>query len=135
MERRYVTDDLVTSDIATIAARQAITSSGIDLESLDYIIVAHNPPIVSLIKNPTIHPPNAAADSHNAAPDGLILITRRILYRFTPVIIAGVRAGLTFCLGNAPALVCLRLIPLSSILPYPPSVPTVSTEVYPPLIV
>lgn len=41
-ERRYVGDDLVTSDIASIAARNAIESSGTDPESLDYIIVAHN---------------------------------------------------------------------------------------------
>src|SRR5687768_8998938 len=41
-ERRYVTDDLVTSDIAADAARNALESSNIDPESLDYIIVAHN---------------------------------------------------------------------------------------------
>jgi 3-oxoacyl-[acyl-carrier-protein] synthase-3 len=41
-ERRWVTDDLVTSDIATIAASDALESSGIDPESLDYVIVAHN---------------------------------------------------------------------------------------------
>lgn len=41
-ERRYVTDDLVASDIASLAARDALESSGIDGETLDYIIVAHN---------------------------------------------------------------------------------------------
>src|SRR5437763_5851092 len=41
-ERRYVPDDLVTSDIAFDAARQALESSKIDREKLDYIIVAHN---------------------------------------------------------------------------------------------
>jgi len=41
-ERRYVPDDLVTSDIAALAAEQAILSSGIDPETLDYLIVAHN---------------------------------------------------------------------------------------------
>ncbi len=41
-ERRYVTDDLNTSDIAYFAAKDAIINSGIDKESLDYIIVAHN---------------------------------------------------------------------------------------------
>src|SRR5438132_2561267 len=41
-ERRYVADDVVTSDIATAAARDALESSGIDAESLDTIIVAHN---------------------------------------------------------------------------------------------
>jgi len=41
-ERRYVTEDLKTSDIAYFAAEDAIINSGIDKESLDYIIVAHN---------------------------------------------------------------------------------------------
>lgn len=41
-ERRYVTDDLLTSDIATIAAKKAIDDAGIDPETLDYIIFAHN---------------------------------------------------------------------------------------------
>jgi len=41
-ERRYVTDDLATSDIAYYAAMDAIRSANIDKEELDYIIVAHN---------------------------------------------------------------------------------------------
>lgn len=40
--RRYVSDDLVASDIGFFAAQDALDSSGIDKESLDYIIVAHN---------------------------------------------------------------------------------------------
>jgi 3-oxoacyl-[acyl-carrier-protein] synthase-3 len=39
-ERRYVTDDLTTSDIAYMAAKEAL--DGIDKESLDCIIVAQN---------------------------------------------------------------------------------------------
>jgi len=39
-ERRYATDDLTTSDIAFMAAEE--TLEGVDKESLDYIIVAHN---------------------------------------------------------------------------------------------
>ena len=41
-ERRYVTNDLDSSNIATFAAQKAIEDSGIDPESLDQIIVAHN---------------------------------------------------------------------------------------------
>jgi 3-oxoacyl-[acyl-carrier-protein] synthase-3 len=41
-ERRHVGDDLMASDIAFFAAEDAFNSSGIDRESLDYIIVAHN---------------------------------------------------------------------------------------------
>jgi 3-oxoacyl-[acyl-carrier-protein] synthase-3 len=40
MERRYATDDLTTSDIAFMAAEEAL--EGADRESLDYIIMAHN---------------------------------------------------------------------------------------------
>lgn len=41
-ERRWVTDDLVTSDIAYLSALDALNSSGFDKETIDYIIVAHN---------------------------------------------------------------------------------------------
>ncbi len=41
-ERRYVTDDLVTSDIAAMAGEKAIEAAGINKEELDYVIVAHN---------------------------------------------------------------------------------------------
>lgn len=41
-ERRYVSDNLLTSDIATIAAKKAIEDAKIDPETLDYIILAHN---------------------------------------------------------------------------------------------
>lgn len=41
-ERRYVTNDLNTSDIATLAAKKAIEAAKIDPETLDYIIFAHN---------------------------------------------------------------------------------------------
>jgi 3-oxoacyl-[acyl-carrier-protein] synthase-3 len=41
-ERRYVPDDMFASDIAYEAAKDALSSSGIDQESLDYLIVAHN---------------------------------------------------------------------------------------------
>jgi len=41
-ERRYVSADLVASDIAAIAAGEAIANAGIDPETLDMLIVAHN---------------------------------------------------------------------------------------------
>ncbi|MCK4639292.1 MAG: ketoacyl-ACP synthase III, partial [Bacteroidales bacterium] len=42
LERRHITDNLVVSDIAYFAAKNAIESSKIDKETLDYIIVAQN---------------------------------------------------------------------------------------------
>lgn len=41
-ERRYVENHLTTSDIAYLAAKEAIFNSGIDPETIDYIIMAHN---------------------------------------------------------------------------------------------
>jgi len=41
-ERRYANRDQVTSDLGLIAAQAAILDSGIDPETLDYIIFAHN---------------------------------------------------------------------------------------------
>jgi 3-oxoacyl-[acyl-carrier-protein] synthase III len=41
-ERRWVTEDQTNSDIAAIAGKEAINAAGIDPETLDYIIVAHN---------------------------------------------------------------------------------------------
>ena len=41
-ERRYLEPGLNTSDMAFIASQRAIEAAGIDPETLDYIIVAHN---------------------------------------------------------------------------------------------
>jgi len=40
--RRYATSDLNASDMATLASKIALKDAGIDPETLDYIIVAHN---------------------------------------------------------------------------------------------
>lgn len=41
-ERRYAPDDMVASDLAYEAGLAAVQDSGIDPETLDYIIIAHN---------------------------------------------------------------------------------------------
>jgi 3-oxoacyl-[acyl-carrier-protein] synthase-3 len=41
-ERRYAPAEMNTSDMAYEAAKDALASSGIDAETLDYLIVAHN---------------------------------------------------------------------------------------------
>jgi 3-oxoacyl-[acyl-carrier-protein] synthase-3 len=41
-ERRYASYDLLASDMGALAAKKALKSAGIERESLDYIIVAHN---------------------------------------------------------------------------------------------
>lgn len=60
-ERRFATDDLVTSDIAFFAAEAALKSAGADKESLDYIIVAHNFGDVKCNQNRTDIVPSLAA--------------------------------------------------------------------------
>jgi 3-oxoacyl-[acyl-carrier-protein] synthase-3 len=41
-ERRYAENEYVASDLGFFAAQDALNSSGIDKETLDYILVAHN---------------------------------------------------------------------------------------------
>ena len=41
-ERRYADSDMCASDLAFFAAQNAIENAGIDQETLDYIILAHN---------------------------------------------------------------------------------------------
>ena len=41
-ERRYAEPSVITSDMAYLASDKAIKNAGLDPESLDYIIVAHN---------------------------------------------------------------------------------------------
>jgi len=41
-ERRYAEEHLTTSDLGALAAEKAIMDAGIDPETLDYIILAHN---------------------------------------------------------------------------------------------
>jgi 3-oxoacyl-[acyl-carrier-protein] synthase III len=41
-ERRYATSDLTSSDLGYFAAQKAIDDAGINLEELEYIILAHN---------------------------------------------------------------------------------------------
>jgi 3-oxoacyl-[acyl-carrier-protein] synthase-3 len=40
--RRYARPEQQASELGFLAAQQALTSSGIDAETLDYLIVAHN---------------------------------------------------------------------------------------------
>jgi 3-oxoacyl-[acyl-carrier-protein] synthase-3 len=63
-ERRYVTDNLSTSDIAFYAAIDAIKSADIDKEELDYIIIAHNFGDVNIKKQMDFVPCIAARVKH-----------------------------------------------------------------------
>ena len=41
-ERRWINDDQVNSDIAAIAVKKACESAGVDMETLEFIILGHN---------------------------------------------------------------------------------------------
>ncbi|MAY83836.1 MAG: 3-oxoacyl-ACP synthase [Flavobacteriales bacterium] len=75
-ERRYIEDDQLSSNIGFLAAKRAIEDAGIDPESIDQLIVAHNfgdvkkgtiqtdvlPSLASRIKNQLgIHNPSCVA--------------------------------------------------------------------------
>lgn len=60
-ERRYASHEQNASDLAALAAREAITASGVEQESLDYLIVAHNFGDVSFETNRTSQVPPLAS--------------------------------------------------------------------------
>lgn len=41
-ERRWISNELNNSDMATLAIKDALESAGIDAETLDFIVIAHN---------------------------------------------------------------------------------------------
>lgn len=61
VERRYAQEDVNTSEMAFRAASRALDKSGIDPETLDYIIIAHNWGDVSVQHNFYDTVPNVAA--------------------------------------------------------------------------
>jgi len=60
-ERRYIPDELVTSDIAYLASQKAIEKAGISPDTIDYIIFAHNFGDVVHRQNQTNMVPNLAS--------------------------------------------------------------------------
>jgi 3-oxoacyl-[acyl-carrier-protein] synthase-3 len=60
-ERRWAREDQVTSDLAALAAKDALDSSGILPETLDFIIVGHNFGDIDSANQRTMLVPNMAA--------------------------------------------------------------------------
>jgi len=60
-ERRYAAGDIRTSDMAAVAAEHAIEDAGVDRETIDYLIVAHNFGDVDPATGNTDQVPNLAA--------------------------------------------------------------------------
>jgi len=60
-ERRWAADNQVTSDLATLAAKDALESSGISPDTLDFLIVGHNFGDLEAGTQRTMNVPNLAA--------------------------------------------------------------------------
>lgn len=60
-ERRYARPDQQASELGLLAAEQALTSAGIDPETLDYLIVAHNFGDVAVESNRVTMVPSVAS--------------------------------------------------------------------------
>lgn len=60
-ERRWARDHQMTSDLGTLAAQDAFDSSGIDPESIDFIIAGHNFGDIDSKSNRTMMIPNVSA--------------------------------------------------------------------------
>ncbi|MBN2262355.1 MAG: ketoacyl-ACP synthase III [Prolixibacteraceae bacterium] len=60
-ERRWAREDQMTSDLGALAAKDALESSGIDPDSLEFIIVGHNFGDIDAHNNRSMLIPNLAA--------------------------------------------------------------------------
>jgi 3-oxoacyl-[acyl-carrier-protein] synthase-3 len=101
-ERRHVTDNLVTSDIACYAAIEAIKSAEIDKEELDYIIVAHNfGDIKNNNKQMDIVPCLAARVKHNLGIKNPDTVAYDILFGCPGWLLAVIQADYLIKSGDA----------------------------------
>lgn len=78
--RRYITDDLMNSDIATRAAKIAIENAGINPEMLDYIICATNFGEVDVNGIPVFMPSVSAIIKHKLGIKNLKCINYDMLF-------------------------------------------------------
>lgn len=60
-ERRWASDEQMTSDLGALAAQDALDSAGIDADSLDFLIVGHNFGDIAPNTNRSMLIPNIAA--------------------------------------------------------------------------
>jgi 3-oxoacyl-[acyl-carrier-protein] synthase-3 len=119
-ERRYAEDHMVLSDIASLAAKDAIESSGIDPETLDYIIVGHN---FGNIKHGSKHidtvPSIATRVKHNLKIDNPFCVSYDILFGCPGWLEGVIQANLFIKAGAAKRVMVIGSETLSRIIdPY-----------------
>jgi len=116
-ERRYVPPNLNASDIASIAAKLALDDSGIDPESLDEIVVAHN--FGNVIKH-TIQidcvPSLAARVKHDLGIVNSSCIAYDVLFGCPGWILALTKADVSFKAGAAKRCLVIGTETLSRVL-------------------
>ncbi len=115
-ERRHVGDEYVTSDIAFFAAEKAIKDSGIDPESLDYILVAHNFGDVSKVTmRSDILPSLASKVKFNLKIENPYCVAYDILYGCPGWIQAMIQADYFIKSGNAKKILVIGAETLSRV--------------------
>ncbi len=116
-ERRYVPPNLNASDIASIAAKLALDDSGIDPESLDEIVVAHN--FGNVVKH-TIQidcvPSLAARVKHDLGIVNSSCIAYDVLFGCPGWILALTKADVSFRAGAAKRCLIIGTETLSRVL-------------------
>lgn len=116
-ERRYANQQTLASDLATQAAKQAIEDSGIDAETLDYIIVAHN---FGDTKKHTIQtdllPSLASRVKHNLGIENPSCVAYDIIFGCPGWLQGMIQAGLYIKSGHAKRCLVIGVETLSRVL-------------------
>lgn len=116
-ERRYADEDLNCSDIGTEAARLAIEDSGVDPESLDMIIVAHNfGNVVKHTIQTDILPALASRVKHNLGIENPNCVAYDILFGCPGWIQGMIQADVYFKAGMAKKALVIGTETLSRVL-------------------
>ncbi|NOT51894.1 MAG: ketoacyl-ACP synthase III [Chitinophagaceae bacterium] len=116
-ERRYVNDDMNSSDMGTIAAKLAIEESGIDPETLDQVIVAHN--FGDVIKNTIqtdILPALASRVKHNLGIKNPACVAYDILFGCPGWVQGVIQADTYFKAGIAKKILVIGTETLSRVI-------------------
>ena len=114
--RRYATENQCSSDLGYLAAKNAIESSGIDKESFDYIIVAHNFGDMDLNKATSrLLPSLAARIKHMLKIDNPLTVAYDILFGCPGWVQAMIQADYFIKSGDAKRILIIGTETLSRV--------------------
>jgi 3-oxoacyl-[acyl-carrier-protein] synthase-3 len=116
-ERRYIREDQTSSEIATEASRIALADAGVDPETLDYIIVAHNfGDVMKHTIQTDVLPGLAARVKHNLGIENPRCVAYDILFGCPGWIQALIQAHLFIKAGDAKKVLVVGTETLSRVL-------------------